>query len=107
QKLARTLDVHRNTLHQHLQINGLAKHFSDITNADIDILVHHYKLGCLDAGLRFVLTSLKSHGLNIQQERVQMSLQRIDPLGHIIQHQTAIQHHIYKAPHSNYVCMAY
>ncbi|KAI9455181.1 hypothetical protein HD554DRAFT_2148582 [Boletus coccyginus] len=45
QTLARTLGVHRNTLRQHLQINGLVKHFSDITDAELDILVRHYKLG--------------------------------------------------------------
>ena len=103
QKLARTLGVHRNTLRRHLQINGLVKRFSDITNADIDILVHHYKLGHPNAGLWFVLASLKSHRLNIQRERVQMSLQWIDPLGRIIRHQTAIQRRVYEELHSNYV----
>ncbi|KAF8555695.1 hypothetical protein OG21DRAFT_1410484, partial [Imleria badia] len=56
-----------------------------------------------NAGLRFVLASLKSHGLNIQQERVRNSMQQIDPLGHVIRHQTAIQRHVYEAPRSNYV----
>ncbi|KAH0836376.1 hypothetical protein J3R83DRAFT_7954, partial [Lanmaoa asiatica] len=31
------------------------------------------------------------------------SLQRIDPLGHVIQHQTAIQCRVYESPRSNYV----
>ena len=103
QKLAQTLGVHRNTLRRHLQINGLAKRFSDITDTDIDILVRHYKLGRPNAGLRFVLASFKSHGLNIQRERIRMSLQRIDPLGRIIRHQAAIRRRVYEAPRSNYV----
>ena len=103
QTLARTLGVHCNTLRRHLQINGLAKRFSDITDAELDILVCHYKLGRPNAGLRFVLASLKSHGLNIQRECVRMSLQRIDPLGRIIRHQNAIRRRVYEAPRSNYV----
>ncbi|KAH0834139.1 hypothetical protein J3R83DRAFT_11442, partial [Lanmaoa asiatica] len=63
QKIAQTLGVHHNTLRRHLQLNGLAKQFSDITNAEIDILVRHYKLGCTNAGLWFVLASLRSHRL--------------------------------------------
>ncbi|KIK81259.1 hypothetical protein PAXRUDRAFT_44016, partial [Paxillus rubicundulus Ve08.2h10] len=36
-------------------------------------------------------------------EHVQMSLQWIDPLSCVIHHHTAIQHHVYEAPCSNYV----
>lgn len=103
QTLARTVGVHRNTLRRHLQIHGLEKRFSDITDAEIDILVHHYKLGRPNAGLRFILGSFKSHGLNVQRERVRMSMRQIDPLGHVIRHQTAIKRRVYEAPRSNYV----
>ncbi|KAG9310489.1 hypothetical protein JVU11DRAFT_9633 [Chiua virens] len=66
QTIAQTLGIHRNTLRRYLQINGLVKTFSDITDAEIDVLVRNYKLERPNAGLQFVLASLKSHGLNIQ-----------------------------------------
>ncbi|KAH0839475.1 hypothetical protein J3R83DRAFT_286, partial [Lanmaoa asiatica] len=63
QKIAQTLGMHHNILCCHLQLNGLVKQFSDITNAEIDILIHYYKLEHTNVGLWFVLTSLRSHGL--------------------------------------------
>ena len=99
QTLTLTLNVHQNTLRHHLQINGLMKQFSDITDVELDVLVCHYKLGHPNAGLRFILASLKSHGLSIQQEHVWKSMQQIDPLSHVIciKQQYSI---VYMKPHN-------
>lgn len=101
--LAETLGIHRNTLHNHLQASGLSRQFSDITDAELDQLVCHYKQGRPSAGLRFVVAYLKTHGLHVQRERVRASMQRVDPLGRVLRHQTTVQRRTYEAPRSNYV----
>ncbi|KAG6376027.1 hypothetical protein JVT61DRAFT_1991 [Boletus reticuloceps] len=68
QTLVKALGVHRGTLRQHLKTNNLNRCFSDIHNNELDELIHHYKCNRPSAGLRFVITLLKSHGLHIQRE---------------------------------------
>ena len=101
--LAETLGIHRNTLHNHLQVSGLSRQFSDIMDAELDELVRHYKQGCPSAGLRFIVAYLKTHGLHVQREHVRASMQRVNPLGRVLCHQTTVQRQTYEAPRSNYV----
>ncbi|KAF8546360.1 hypothetical protein OG21DRAFT_1365528, partial [Imleria badia] len=79
--LSQTLRVHRSTLHHHLWMNGLSKHYSDITDPELDDVIHHYKCSHPNAGLRFVIAFLKSHGIHVQRKHIWLSMQRINPLG--------------------------
>jgi len=101
--LAGSLEIHRNTLHNHLQASSLSRQFSDIAEAELNELVHHYKQGRPSASLRFVVAYLKTHGLHVQRERVCTFMQRVDPLGRVLRHQTTVQPWTYEAPWSNYV----
>ena len=87
QTLARTLGVHQNTLHRHMKMNGISKEYSPIPNA----------------GLHFITAFLTSHGLRVQQARIQSSMQCINPLGRFVRYSNAIQRCVYESPWSNYV----
>ncbi|KAH0835632.1 hypothetical protein J3R83DRAFT_9381, partial [Lanmaoa asiatica] len=51
QTLARTLGIHRNTLRHHLQMNGLSRKYADISDEELDVLIHSYKCDRPNAGL--------------------------------------------------------
>ncbi|KAG9313659.1 hypothetical protein JVU11DRAFT_5993 [Chiua virens] len=51
QALAQALGVHRNTLRHHLQMSGLSKQYSNITDEELDVVICHYKQDCPNAGL--------------------------------------------------------
>ncbi|KAG6374552.1 hypothetical protein JVT61DRAFT_3897 [Boletus reticuloceps] len=103
QTLAQTLGVHRNTLRCHLRMVGLSKKYSDITDEELEICIRRYKCDRPNAGLQFVITFLKSHGIHVQRARIQSSMQRINPLGRLIRYQAAIKRRVYESPQSNYV----
>jgi hypothetical protein len=104
QTLAQTLGVHRNTLRQHLQMNGLSStKYSNITDEELEVLIRYYKRDRPNAGLRFVIAFLKSHGIHVQRARIWLSMQRINPLGQHVRYQAAIKRRVYEAPRSNYV----
>lgn len=104
QTLAKSLGIHRNTLRYHLHINGCSnRQFSNITDQELDEVIHHYKLERPSAGRRFVMAYLTSHGISVQRKRVEMSIQRVSPLRQILCSKTMIQRRVYYVPRSNYL----
>ena len=98
QTLARTLGVHQNTLHRHMKMNGISKEDSPITDDYLETLICHYKRDRPNAGLRFITAFLTSHGLRVQQARIQSSMQCINPLGRFVRYSNAIQRCVYESP---------
>lgn len=103
QTLAQTLGVHRNTLRRHLQMNGLSRRYSNITDEELEILIRYYKRDRPNAGLRFVIAFLKSHGIHVQRARIRSSMQHINPLGRLVRYRAVIKRRVYESPRSNYV----
>ena len=101
--LAGTLGIRRDTLRNHLQASGISRRFSDIMGAELGELVRHYKQGRPSAGLCFIVAYLNTRGLHVQRERVRPSMQRVDPLGRVLRHRTAVKRRTYGASRYNYV----
>lgn len=85
-------------------MNGLSStQYSNITDGELEVLIRYYKRDRPNAGLRFVIAFLKSHGIHVQRARIRLSMQRINPLGQYVRYQAAIKRRVYEAPRSNYV----
>lgn len=100
-KLAALLKMDRHTLLYYIKIYGLQRKFSDLSNADLDVLVRTYKQKKPDSGLRYLVGFLRSHGLRIQRRRVIKSLRRVDGLGSVLRRRATIQRKKYTSPRPN------
>ena len=91
-ELAKVLGINRNTLYKKLKKIGLHKHFSEITDMDLDQAIRLYKTLRPESGLRYVTGFLGCHGLKIQQDWVRDSIERIDRLGNALRcHETILR----------------
>ena len=79
------------------------KQFSSLTNDELDRVIKIYKRLCPNSGLRYTTGFLHRHGLQVQQERICMSLQRVDGLGHALRWNEAIMRGTYISQMSNAV----
>ena len=101
--LAEAINVHPNTLHHQLRMHDLYRRFSEISDSDLDILIHHYKKNKPNSGMCYVIGFLKHHGLCIQKTRVRMTLRHMDGLGQALRNHEAIDQCVYTVPRSNYL----
>jgi hypothetical protein len=99
--LAKALGIHRLTLRRHLGLHGVYRHFSAISDPEIDTLVRHLKTQKPGAGLRYVIGFFRKHGIRIQKRRVRMSLRRTDGLGQALRNHQAINRREYRVPRPN------
>ena len=90
--LATLLGIHQNTLRYKLCALGLKKRFSSLTNDQLDRVITIYKRLRPNSGLRYTTGFLHRHGIQVQRERIRMSLQRVDGLGHTLRRNDAIVH---------------
>ncbi|KAF8901081.1 hypothetical protein CPB84DRAFT_1660535, partial [Gymnopilus junonius] len=65
--LASLLGVHRNTLRAYMKRKNVMKQYSDLSNEDLDILLHTFKEKKPDSGLQYVIGFLRKHGLCVKQ----------------------------------------
>lgn len=100
-KLARILGVSRPTLILHLQQNGVGYKFSQLSNADLDILVKLYRDSKPESGLRYLTGFLRRHGLRVQKRRIWASVHRIDGLGRKMRQRTTVQRRDYHISRPN------
>lgn len=100
--LAHLVGIHCNTLRAYLQHYNIDSSFSNVSNDDLDHIVRAYRLAKPEAGLRYLIGFLCSHGLRLQKRRVVSSVSRVDPLGQVLHARRAIQRRRYevKCPNS-------
>ncbi|KAG1722196.1 hypothetical protein EDB19DRAFT_1599614, partial [Suillus lakei] len=65
-ELAETLGLHRNTLRLYMKAHGITRKYSELTNADLNILVGKFKKKQPDSGIRYIVGFLCRHGLRVQ-----------------------------------------
>lgn len=83
-ELADILGVHRNTLRLYMKHHGIQRKYSELTNADLDILIGEFKKKRPDSGIRYIIGFLRRHGIRVQHHRVVHSLRRVDRLGQVL-----------------------
>jgi hypothetical protein len=80
-ELADALKVHRATLLLYMRRNNVLRAYSNLSNADLDVLVKTFKIRKPESGMRYLIGFLRHHGLRVQRRRVMWSLRRVDKLG--------------------------
>ncbi|KAG2114097.1 hypothetical protein BD769DRAFT_1333404, partial [Suillus cothurnatus] len=65
-ELANILGVHRNTLWLYMKHHGVERKYSELTNADLDVLVSEFKKKRPDSGIRYIIGFLRRHGIRVQ-----------------------------------------
>ncbi|KAJ8580248.1 hypothetical protein M405DRAFT_710069, partial [Rhizopogon salebrosus TDB-379] len=65
-ELADTLGVHRNTLRLYMKRHGVERKYSELSNADLDMLVNEFKKKRPDSGIRYIIGFLRRHGARVQ-----------------------------------------
>ncbi|TFK66804.1 hypothetical protein BDN72DRAFT_734199, partial [Pluteus cervinus] len=64
--LAHALGIHRHTLRKLLKENELNQQFSQLSDSDLDTLVHQFKIRYPNSGQRYLQGFLRKHDLCIQ-----------------------------------------
>lgn len=101
EELAAILGVHRNTLRQYMRRHNVVREYSNLSNADLDILLRTFKEKKPDSGLRYVVGFLRKHGHRVQRQRVISSLKRVDSLGRVLREHKAIKRRKYSVKRPN------
>ena len=100
-RLAKALNIHRNTLKKRIDDLRICCDYSAIEDAGLDLLVKGYKVKKPDAGFRYVRGYLRSLGLRVQKQRVLESLQRVDRIGRLIRRRAVIRRRKYFSSRPN------
>lgn len=81
----------------------VVRKFSDISDDKLDIILTAYRTQKPGLAIWYILGFLRSLGVQIQCERICLSLRRIDGLVQALQNHEAIDDHLYSVPRSNYL----
>lgn len=91
QEIADLLGVHQNTLYLYMKRHNVLQQYTQLSNADLDILTRTFKSKRPESGLHYLLRFLRSHGLRVQERRVRASLHRVDNFGKTLRQQKSIR----------------
>lgn len=80
-RLAKGLNIHRNTLSRKLREIGIQRKYSEITDEDLDATIRAYRLQRPDAGLSYVTSELRSQNIRVQRWRICEAVRRVDGVG--------------------------
>ncbi|KAF5367259.1 hypothetical protein D9757_011704 [Collybiopsis confluens] len=95
--LAHHIGVSQRTLVRRLQEAGVFYKYSSISNRELDALVRSYRRVKPNAGLRYIIGYLRSHGFRIQTK----SMQRVDRLGNMLHQKPKIKRRKYSVKRPN------
>ena len=94
-ELADLMKVHQNTLKLYMKRHNVECQYSALSNADLDILTKRWQEERPESGIRYLVGFLCRHGLQIQRQRVVMSLRQVDNVGPALQQRWVIFRHKY------------
>ncbi|KAG6806418.1 hypothetical protein H0H92_011419, partial [Tricholoma furcatifolium] len=100
-EVSRMLGIHPRTLKRHLIANGIPYKFSTLSDADLDNFVKTFKSTRPNSGIRYLIGSLRNHGLRVQKRRIKAALSRVDLLGKLLRRRNVIQRRKYSVARPN------
>ena len=80
---------------------GMAEHFSDITDDELDVNVREILQATPNAGQRLVEGGLRHRGVRIQRHRIQEAIRRVDPVVSTLRAAQQIIRRVYSVPCPN------
>lgn len=102
-KLGKAIGVSRSTIRRNRQRYGISIAYSNLSNAELDILLRAYKRDRPDSGIRYAIGYLRRKGLRVQRWRVIQSLRRIDGIGGALRERRQIRRRKYMSKRPNYL----
>lgn len=100
-KLAEHLDMHPDTLAGYMKLYKIDRRFSDLSDADLDLLVRRFKKLRPQSGLRYLTAFLRTHGVRVQKMRIVQSVARVDRVGKEMRSRISIRRRKYKTSRPN------
>ena len=99
--LAKHLEMHPDTLRGYMTKYKIDRKFSELSDADLDILVKRFKKTRPQSGFRYLVGFLRSHGLRVKKVRIVESVARVDRLGKEMRNRSSIRRRKYKTARPN------
>lgn len=65
-RLAKLSNIHRNTLSRKLRLKNVENKFSDLSEADLDVLAKRFKSKRPESGINYLIGFLRQRGLRVQ-----------------------------------------
>lgn len=94
--------ISRRTLYRHRQFLGIEPlTYAALPNEELNRIVTSILQNTPNSGEAYVLGSLRSRGLRVQQWRVRMSLHQLDPIGRSFRRRHAIHRRVYNVQGPN------
>lgn len=102
QVIASCFGISRRTLYRHRQFLGIEPlTYAALSNEELNRIVTSILQNTPNSGEAYVLGSLRSRGLRVQQWRVRMSLHQVDPIGRSFRRRHAIHRRVYNVQGQN------
>ena len=109
-KIASILGISRSTITRHHRELGLDVQelsYSDITDADLDIMVEDVLSMLPNSGELMVRGALRARGVRIQRRRLREAIWRVDPTGREMRRRFTIQRRVYNVTSPNALWYVY
>ena len=104
QEIAQTLLISRRTLYrrcEEFQICTKRERYSQLTDSDLDDIMHHLISEYPTSGLRMLAGHLLRMGVRVPRRRLRESLLRVDPIHSFVRRLHTIQRRTYSVPNAN------
>lgn len=101
-KIAKCINVSERTLYRRVENFDLYVRYSDITDAELDVLLKNVLALTPKAGESYIRGSLKGRDVLVQRWRVRQRLQVVDPIGRAVRWGCTVRRRVYnvKSPNS-------
>jgi len=100
-QIAVGVGVHRNTVRKYLKEYNINYQYSNISDDNLDAIVHEFRERNPQHGLRFLMSYISRHRLRIQKQRLRDSVQRVDPVSNILRSRATTRRRQYKVTRPN------
>lgn len=101
-KIASVLGISRRSLYRRRHEFDV-ENFSEISDADLDLLVQEILMRAPNSGERLMIGSLRSRGVRVQRKRIRESILRVDPVSRLMRRRGCIKRRQYNVPGVNYL----
>lgn len=101
--LGRCLGTHRHTVRRYVEEYGLSKKSTQISDDELDAMVHDFKQKHPNSGAQFLFGYLKSRNVRISWTRLRASRRRVDPIVPALRKAAKIKRRNYESPRSDSV----
>ena len=103
--ITKVLGISRSTLYRRIKEEGISHEtrYSDLSNADLDRLVHEIKRMHPNDGERLIIGHLSQFGVTVPRARLRASIHRVDPINTRARRSITTRRRVYRSEGPNAV----